>query len=148
MVTTSDRGESFRLESAAVPHAPSVGRPGILVFSRGSQLLYVNRRALELLGPRSETGMTEPVRVDLWMTVIDLCTALFAVLEDRLATGRGDMVDLRRTVDGPEHRLQLRGVGLRNRQASDRSRIIVCVEDVGSVSDDGLGLVCDQPGSC
>jgi PAS domain-containing protein len=148
MVTTSDREEIFPLEPAAVPHARSVGRPGILVFSRGLHLLYVNRRALELLDLRSETGTTELVRVDLCMPVIDLCTAVFEVLEDQLATGRGDTVVLRRTVDGPGHRLQLRGVGLRNREASDRSRIVVCVEDVGSVPNDGLGLVCDQPGSC
>jgi len=76
MVTTSDREEIFRVEPAAGPHARSVGRPGILVFSRGLQLLYVNRRALELLGLSSETGTTGPVRVDLWPSVIiDLCTA-------------------------------------------------------------------------
>ena len=136
-------GESFQCEPSAETPVRSAARPGILVFSRGLHLLYVNRRALELLGLRSETETTEPLHVDLGTPVIDLCTALFEALEDRLTTGRRGMFDLQKTVGDPGHRMQLRGVGLPNPEASDRSRIIVLVEDVGLVQGDGPGFLCD-----
>ena len=107
----------------------------------------MNRRALDLLGRRSETRTTEPLHNNFWSSVIDLCTALFQALQDRPATGKGDTFDLRKTVGDPGHRMRLHGVGLPSRETSERSRIIVLVEDAGSVQGDRPGFLCDQLGS-
>jgi hypothetical protein len=129
METTSGRGESFQFGTSAATRAGSTTRPGILVFSRTFQLLHVNRRAVELIGP-SEAAATRPLRVVLSTPVIELRREVQQALDARLAAGRWDPFELPKTLGDPGHSMQLRGFGLPDQNAGDRSRIIILVEDV------------------
>lgn len=143
METTGDREESFEFESSAETRARSAARPGILVFSRTLELLYVNRRAVELIGP-SEMATTSQLRFALSAPVIELLTGVQQALDTCLTAWTWEPGELRKTVEDAGHRVHLRGFGLPDRQANDRSRIIIVVEADALGQETELGLMCED----
>lgn len=143
METTRDREESFEFDSSAETRARSAARPGILVFSRTLELLYVNRRAVELIGS-SEMATTSQLRFALSAPVIELLTEVQQALDTCLAAWRWEPCELQKTVEDAGHRVHLRGFGLPDRRASDRSRIIIVVESDALQQEPELGLMCED----
>jgi nitrogen fixation/metabolism regulation signal transduction histidine kinase len=143
METTRGCEESFQFESSAETRARSAAHPGILVFSRTLQLLYVNRRAVDLIGA-CEMATTGQLRFVLSTPVIEFLTEVQQVLDARLAAWRWEPCELGKTIEDPGHRMHLRGIGLPDREARDRSRIIIVVEDDALVQETALGLMCED----
>lgn len=143
METTGGREESFPFETSSVTRARSAARPGILVLSRTLELLHVNRRAVELIGS-SEMAATSQLRFVLSTPVVELLTEVQQTLDARLAARRWEPCELRKTVEDAGHTVHLRGFGLPDRQASDRSRIIIVVESGALGQETELGLMCED----
>lgn len=148
METTRGREESFPFERSSETRARCAARPGILVFSRTLQLLHVNRRALEMIGLSEMAAATSQLRFVLSTPVIELLTEVQQTLDARLAAWRWEPCELRKTVEDPGHRMHLRGFGLPDRQANDRSRIIIVVEDGALGQETELGLMCEDVPLC
>lgn len=117
-------------ESLSSPGAVQKGdhSPGVLVFSRTLQLLHVNRRALELTG-HIRQGTTGPVRVMLSTPLIELRAKVQEALGSRTAAGVWDPFEVRRAVSDLGSGVLVRGFGLPDRKSSDRSRIIIVLEE-------------------
>ena len=143
METTGDREEAFEFESSAETRARSAARPGILVFSRTLELLYVNRRAVELIGP-SEMATTSQLRFALSAPVTELLTGVQQALDTCLSAWTWEPCELRKTVEDAGRRVHLRGFGLPDRQANDRSRIVIVVEADALGQETELGLMCED----
>ena len=105
-------------------------RPGILIFSRGRQLLHMNKRALELTGHlnQDEIGLAHDLRS---APVRELSAQIQEMLDHRGDVNIWEIFELKRVIFEPEHKILIRGFGLADRNSYDDSRIVIVLEEVG-----------------
>lgn len=135
MEHSSGLGKSFSAPNSVERSASTAGRPGILVFSHTMQLLHVNRRALELVG---RNGQTEVGSVSslLSTSVTKLHAKVREDLESRAAAGIWEPFEVRRTDCEFGRTVLLRGFGLLDQTSSDRSRVVIFLEEDLSVREE------------
>ncbi|MGH7228617.1 MAG: hypothetical protein ACREIH_05310 [Nitrospiraceae bacterium] len=137
METRNSLEESLSSTSAVQKGAQVASSPGVLVFSRTLQILHVNRRALELTG-QSHQVTTGPISVALSTPLIELRAKVQEALARRTAAGVWDPFEVRRAVGEVGSRVLLRGFGLPDRKASDRSRIIIVLEEQAGLQEEDI----------
>jgi hypothetical protein len=105
-------------------------RPGILIFSRGRQLLHINSRALELTGHlnQAEIGPVHDIRL---APVRELSAQIQATLDHRREANIWEIFELKRIIFETERKILVRGFGLADRNSHDDSRIVIVLEEVG-----------------
>jgi hypothetical protein len=105
-------------------------RPGILIFSRGRQLLHMNSRALELTGHlnQAEIGPTHDIRS---APVRELSAQIQEMLDHRREANICEIFELKRVVFETERKVLVRGFGLADRNSHDDSRIVIALEELG-----------------
>ena len=138
METRNSLEESLSSPSAMQKGTQVASSPGVLVFSRTLQILHVNRRALELTG-QSRQATTGPVSIMLSTPLIELRAKVQEALASRTAAGVWDPFEVRRAVCDLRSRVLLRGFGLPDRKASDRSRIIIVLEEQAGLQEEDIG---------
>lgn len=109
--------------------------PGIILFSTGMELLYMNRAAWEMsaqidraLNGQATDGMT-------MRGVVRLSHEILKVLQ-----AKGDPTDwarihFRGLIGAPEYPVLLRGHGIPDPEGIERSRILICMDAVGPWSE-------------
>ena len=104
--------------------------PGILIFSRGHQLLHMNKRALELTGHlnQDEIGLAHDLRS---APVRELSAQIQEKLDHRRDVNIWEIFELKRVIFEPERKILIRGFGLADRNSYDDSRIVIVLEEVG-----------------
>ena len=104
-------------------------RPGILIFSRGQQLLYMNSRALELTGHlnQDEIGLVRDLRS---APVRELGAQIQETLDHRREVNIWEIFELKRVIFETERKILVRGFGLADRNSYDHSRIVIVLEEV------------------
>jgi len=124
-----EQGSSFSEPSAKDASARS--RPGILIFSRGRQLLHINSRALELTGHlnQAEIGPVHEIRS---APVRELSAQIQETLDQRREANIWEIFQLKRVIFEAERKILVRGFGLADRNSHDNSRIVIVMEEVGS----------------
>lgn len=126
---TSVQGDGTSLSSQPEgKHASARSKPGILIFSRGEQVLHMNRRALELIGcfDREEARLAT---VTLSKLVSELRGQIQQTLDSRAEAYIWGAFEMQCVLYGVRRTLLLRGFGLPNRNAIDRSRVIIIFEE-------------------
>ena len=118
--------------SSPVPSTKSASHrssSGILVFSRRRQLLYMNRRALELTGHlnQAEIGPVNDVRST---PVRELRAQIQEALDSRREANIWELFELERFIFEAGRKILVRGFGLADRNSYDDSRIIIVLEEV------------------
>ena len=103
--------------------------PGIFVFSRARQLLYVNRRAMELTGLLGQAE-TVPVGFVPSASVSELHADVQEALNRRIELGLWKQFEISRSACELGRKLLLRGFGLPNAESVDRSRIVIVLEEI------------------
>ena len=123
-----EQGLSFCEPSTKEASARS--RPGILIFSRGRQLLHMNNRALELTGHlnRDEIGLVHDLRS---APVRELSAQIQEMLDHRRDVNIWEIFELKRVIFEAERKILVRGFGLADRNSYDDSRIVIVLEEVG-----------------
>jgi len=104
-------------------------RPGILIFSRGRQLLHMNSRALELTGHlnQDEIGLVQDLRS---APVRELSTQIQETLDHRREVNIWEIFELKRVIFETERKILIRGFGLADRNSYDDSHIVIVLEEV------------------
>ena len=107
----------------------SCSRPGILIFSRGQQLLHMNSRALELTGHlnQDEIGLIRDLRA---APVRELGAQIQETLDHRKKVNIWEIFELKRVIFESERKILVRGFGLADRNSYDDSRIVIVLEEV------------------
>ena len=126
----------MRREQGLSPSEPSAkgasahSRPGILIFSRGRQLLHMNSRALELTGHlnQAEIGPSHDIRS---ASVRELSAQIQETLDHRREANIWEIFELKRVIFETESKILVRGFGLADRNSHDDSRIVIVLEEVG-----------------
>ena len=110
--------------------ASARSRPGILIFSRGRQLLHINSRALELTGHinQVEIGPVHDIRS---APVRELSAQIQETLDHRREANIWEIFELKRVIFETERKILVRGFGLADRNSHDDSRIVIILEEVG-----------------
>jgi hypothetical protein len=123
-----DQGLSFCEPSPKETSARS--RPGILIFSRGRQLLHMNSRALELTGhfSQDEIGQVDDLSS---APVRELGAQIQETLDHRRAADIWEIFELKRVIFKTERKILIRGFGMADRNSYDDSRIVIVLEEVG-----------------
>lgn len=137
METRNSLEDSPPSPSAVQKGVQVASSPGVLVFSPTLQLLHVNRRALELTG-QIRQATTGPVSVMLSTPLIELRAKVQEAVESRTAAGVWDPFEMRRAVRDLGSRVLLRGFGLPDRKARDRSRIIIVLEEQAGLQEEDI----------
>ena len=132
--------------------ASARSRPGILIFSRGCQLLHMNSRALELTGHlyQDEIGL---VRDLCSAPVRELGAQIQETLDYRREVNIWEIFELKRVIFETERKILVRGFGLADRNSYDDSRIVIVLEEVTrrqehkaqSTPDFSLKILCAVP---
>lgn len=109
--------------------ASARSRPGILIFSRGCQLLHMNSRALELTGHlnQDEIGLVRDLRS---APVRELGAQIQETLDHRREVNIWEIFELKRVIFETERKILVRGFGLADRNSYDHSRIVIVLEEV------------------
>lgn len=105
-------------------------RPGILIFSRGRQLLHMNSRALELTGHLNqvEIGSVHDLRS---APVRELSAQIQEMLDHRKEADIREIFELKRVIFDSGRKILVRGFGLAGQNSHDDSRIVIILEEVG-----------------
>ena len=105
-------------------------RPGILVFSRGRQLLHMNSRARELTGHlhQVEIGPSHDIRS---ASVRELSAQIQEGLDRRREANIWEIFELKRVIFEPGRKILVRGFGVAGRNSHDDSRIVIVLEESG-----------------
>ena len=105
-------------------------RPGILIFSRGRQLLHMNSRALELTGHlnQAEIGSVHDLRS---APVRKLSAQIQETLDHRRVANIWEIFELKRVIFETGRKILVRGFGLADRNSHEDSRIVIVLEEVG-----------------
>jgi hypothetical protein len=124
------REHGLSLSEPSAKGASARSRPGILIFSRGQQLLHINSRALELTGPlkQAEIGPVHDIRS---APVRELSAQIQETLDHRRETNIWEIFELKRVIFETERKILVRGFGLADRNSHDDSRIVIVLEEVG-----------------
>ena len=109
--------------------ASARSRPGILIFSRGRQLLHMNSRALELTGHLNQDEI-ELVRDLRSAPVSELGAQIQETLDHRREINIWEIFELKRVIFETERKILVRGFGLADRNSYDHSRIVIVLEEV------------------
>lgn len=122
-----EQGLSFSEPSAKDASARS--QPGILIFSRGQQLLHINSRALELTGHlnQAEIGPVHDIRS---APVRELSAQIQETLDHRREANIWEIFELKRVIFETGRKIVVRGFGLAGRNSHDDSRIVIVLEEV------------------
>ena len=109
--------------------ASARSRLGILIFSRGQQLLHMNSRALELTGHlnQDEIGLVQDLRS---APVRELSTQIQEMLGRRKEANIWEIFELKRVIFETERKILVRGFGLADRNSYDDSHIVIVLEEV------------------
>jgi len=110
--------------------ASARARPGILIFSRGRQLLHMNSQALELTGHLNQTEI-EPSHDIRSASVHELSAQIQETLDHRREANIWEIFELKRAIFEPERKILVRGFGIANRNSHDDSRIVIVLEEIG-----------------
>lgn len=123
-------GQGIFSPQSSVNGTPVRSQPGIVVFSRGQQVLHVNRRALELTGHfrQAEHGPVNDVRS---APVRELSAEIQEILDSRSKAGISERFELTRVIFEAGRRILAHGFGLANLNAYDNSRIVIVLEEIG-----------------
>jgi len=110
--------------------ASARSRPGILIFSRGQQLLHMNSRALELTGHllQTEIGPVHDIRS---VPVRELSAQIQEMLDRWREASIWEIFELKRVIFEAERKILVRGFGLADRNSHDDSRIVIVLEEDG-----------------
>jgi len=110
--------------------ASARSRPGILIFSRGRQLLHINSRALELTGHLNQVEIG-PVHDIRSAPVRELSAQIQETLDHRREANIWEIFELKRVIFETERKILVRGFGLADRNSHDASRVVIVLEEVG-----------------
>lgn len=105
-------------------------RPGILIFSRRQTLLYLNRRALELIGPLDQAEIGAVCEIPS-TPVCELRNAIQAALDHRRDANIWELFEMKRVLCESRRRILVRGFGLADRKSHEDSRIVIVLEELG-----------------
>jgi hypothetical protein len=124
------RGQGLSFSEPSTKDASAHSRPGILVFSRGRQLLHMNSRALELTGHLNQTeiGPSHDIRS---ASVHELSAQIQETLDHRREANIWEIFELKRVIFETERKILVRGFGLADRNSHDDSRIVIVLEESG-----------------
>ena len=120
--------------SSSEPNAKEASarsQPGILIFSRGRQLLHLNSRALELTGHlnQAEIKSVHDIRS---APVRELSAQIQETLGHRKEANIWGIFELKRVIVETERAILIHGVGLADQKnSSDNSHIVIMLEEVG-----------------
>jgi hypothetical protein len=116
--------------SSASSAKDASARAGILIFSRGRQLLHMNSRALELTGHlnQAEIGPVEDLRS---APVHELSAQIQKTLDHRSEANIWEIFELKRIIFETERKILVHGFGLAGQSSHDESRIVIVLEEVG-----------------
>lgn len=103
--------------------------PGILIFSRRQQLRYINRRALELMGPLASTE-TSPAHDILWAWIQETRTRIETTLDQRSAAQIWESFELEEPVFNVPRTINIRGFGVADRNSYEDSCILIILDRV------------------
>ncbi len=127
---------SQRLSSLSQMKRPSErSRPGILIFSYGQHLLYMNRRAIELTGHLDPTDIGPGHDIPL-VSMQEFRVMIQQTLDQRKTAGIWESFESEGTVFDVAHKLLIRGFGVPNQDSFDLSRIVIVLDEVGSQKTD------------
>ena len=110
--------------------ASARSRPGILIFSRGRQLLHMNSRAFELTGHLNQAEIG-PVRDIRSVPVRELSAQIQETLDHRKETDIREIFELKRVIFDSGHKILVHGFGRAGQNSHDDSRIVIILEEVG-----------------
>ena len=106
-------------------------RPGILIFSYVKQLLYMNRRAVELTGHLDQTEIGPGNDIPL-VSIQEFRAMIQQTLDQRKKVGIWGSFESEGTVFDVARKLLIRGFGIANQDSYDHSRIVIVLDEVGS----------------
>ena len=110
-------------------------RPGILIYSRRTQMLHCNRRALELTGQLNQGGLSSLNTAALG-PVENLRILIEESLDHRKAANLWELFELKRVIFDAGRKILIRGFGLANQKSHNDSRIVIVLEE-GGLRQDG-----------
>lgn len=114
----------------AAKSVPIRSHPGILIFSRGRQLLHMNRRALELTSHLNETEVGPANHIPL-ASMHELRTVIQKTLDHRKEVNLWESFELESAVFDVARKILVRGFGIADRNSYDDSRIVIVLDDLG-----------------
>lgn len=122
-------GQGLSFSEPSAKGASARSRPGILIFSRGRQLLHINGRALELTGHlnQAEIGPVHDIRS---APVRELSAQIQETQDHRREANIWEIFELKRVIIETERKILVRGFGLADRTSHDDSRIVITLEEV------------------
>lgn len=109
--------------------ATACSEPGILIFSRRQQLLYINRLALELMGPLASTE-TGPVNDTLWALMQEIRIRIETTLDQRSTAKIWESFELEEPVFNVPRKINIRGFGVVDRNSYEDSCILIILDRV------------------
>jgi hypothetical protein len=124
------REHRLSLSEPSAKGASARSRPGILIFSRGRQLLHLNSRALELTGRLNQAEIA-PVQDIRSAPVRDLSAQIQETLDHRREAKIWEIFELKRVIFETERKILVRGFGLADHNSHEDSRIVIVLEEVG-----------------
>ena len=110
-------------------------RPGILIFSYVKQLLYMNRRAVELMGHLDQTEIGPGNDIPL-VSIQEFRVMIQQTLDQRKKVGIWGSFESKGTVFDVARKLLIRGFGIANQDSYDHSRVVIVLDEVGSQKTD------------
>lgn len=117
-------------------------RPGILIFSYGQHLLYMNRGAIELTGHLDPTDIGPGHDIPL-VSIQEFRVMIQQTLDQRKTAGIWESFESEGAVFDVAHKLLIRGFGVPNQDSFDLSRIVIVLDEVGSQKTDMSRLAPD-----
>ena len=110
-------------------------RPGILIFSYGGHLLYMNRRAIELTGHVDPTEIGPGTDFPL-ESIQEFRVMIQQTLDQRNKSGIWGSFESEGTVFDVARKLLIRGFGIPYQDSYDDSRIVIVLDGVGNQKTD------------
>lgn len=123
------RGQGLPSSEPSAKSTPVRSRPGILVFSRGRQLLHMNSQVLGLTGclNQTEIGSVHNIRS---APVRELSAQIQETLDHRRKANIWETFELKRVIFETERKILVRGFGVADRNSHDASRIVIVLEEI------------------
>ena len=132
-----DSGGSYRqlFQRSSSPtqlkkNASERSQPGILIFSCGKKLLYMNRRAMELAGHPDPTEIGPGTDIPL-VSIQEFRLMIQQTLDQRKEAGNWEPFESEGTVFDVARKLLISGFGIANQESYDHSRIVIVLDEIG-----------------
>lgn len=133
--------------SGIEPFVSADGRgtsPGILIYSHSRKLLHMNRRAMELTGHLDRTD-AEPINKLRSASVHELRQNIQETLDHRRLTNISELFELKRFLFEAGRTIQVRGFGLAGRYSDEDSRIVIVLEEIEHLQEQGVQAPAPAP---